>query len=179
MLCIQDLYTNFVLKTNIAHALILWGDESTFQDMCGTYNNCQMWESAVAEGRIGPNICPRALLCCNFVSVWAGYCCSHSVNFYPQIEFYTKSSRDSCLTKHQHNHSIWWGMYPIRKSSAFTKLAVHFVYKLRATVTTPPPKKNCDSVTSDSPHPTLLETEHVCLFQVNLSNSLCYLCVLW
>lgn len=109
--------------------------------MCGTYNYCQMWESAVAEGRIGPNICPRALLCCNFVSVWAGYCCSHSVNFYPQIEFYTKSSRDSCLTKHQHNHSIWWGMYPIPKSSAFTKLALHFVYKLRATAHHPPARK--------------------------------------
>lgn len=109
--------------------------------MCDTYNYCQMWESAVAEGRIGPNICPRALLCCNFVSVWAGYCCSHSVNFYPQIEFYTKSSRDSCLTKHQHNHSIWWGMYPIPKSSAFTKLALHFVYKLRATAHHPPARK--------------------------------------
>ena len=48
-------------------------------------------------------------------------------------------------------------MYPIPKSSAFTKLALHFIYKLRATAH-PPPQKNCDSVTSDSPYPTLLET---------------------
>ena len=32
-------------------------------------------------------------------------------------------------------------MYPILKSSAFTKLALHFVYKLRATAHHPPPQE--------------------------------------